>query len=231
MGTGNEKCTLCSPGHFYNGSESNMCEACPVGRAANQTGATKCDVCGPGKYTDDFASTACTDCQAGYYTVASTCTPCAAGRSTNGIVGYAGLKCPECKTNSYCQESSLPCGSCETCTIAEYTDGEGATEPSKCMSFGAVFGFRYPTQCIITWLVLGAILLLCAGGLGIKCYIASKSEYVTVDDKGQPLLPDLQQALIENCSDDGQAPLVEARNENEQWGMDDTLNNSGMITL
>merc|ERR1711957_893579 len=165
------------------------------------------------------------------------CIECDPGHSTNGVAGYTGSECPACEQHFYCNHmvdencrsddagcDTTPCGSCDECTIAEYTDGVGAKNPSKCMTFGALFGFGYPTQCIIIWLIFGAIFLLCCGGWGTKCYIAHKSGHVSINNG------DLSKSLMDDC-DDGLAPMLEAHCEDEQWERENNLSNSGLVTF
>ena len=73
------------------------------------------------------------------------------------------------------------------------------------MTFGAVFGFGYPTQCIIIWLIFGAIFLLCCGGWGTKCYIAHKSGHVSINNG------DLCKEQMDDCDDsiNGESALTD----------------------
>ena len=186
VGLGNANCTLCNPGYYNQETEANTCEVCTEGRAANASGATVCDACGHGKYADTKAATECKDCPAGKIQtqeVGTACTPCTPGRSTNNVVGSTAEFCPECEVHWYCDR--FGCGECNECTIAEYTDGTGATKAEKCMTFGAVFGFKYPSQCSIIWIIFAGIVLLCCGGWGTKWYVAHKSGQLrtTVQEK------------------------------------------------
>ena len=156
---------------------------------------------------DASAAAAATQQEADLRVHLAACTPCAAGRSTNGISGYPGLECPECKTQSYCLVRSAPCRSCEACTIAEYTTGEGATEPSRCISRGAAFGFKYLSQCSITWVYMACILMFALASVACCCYCCgittneinvnqSRSTMVMITGDSA-LLPDLQMPLLE----------------------------------
>ena len=142
------------------------------------------------KYGDTKGSASCTDCDAGYSQPGQAglnCTACAAGRSTDGKVGFAGLECPACEQHSYCNhdvdctedggglkpdcQNTKPCGSCDKCTITEYTDGTGAKSPSKCLTLSAVFGLHYPNQCWIIWIILGGVVACIVASLSIYCLI------------------------------------------------------------
>ena len=78
-----------------------------------------------------------------------------------------------------------PCKSCDECSIAEYTDGTGAKSPSKCMTLSAIFGFGYPTQCSILWIIIGGIVCMVCTGWGVKCYLHGGGEIVITGGDGK----------------------------------------------
>ena len=60
----------------------------------------------------------------------------------------------------------------------EYTNGEGATKAEKCITFGAVFGFKFLDQCRILWIIFGVIVGVVCIGWFIKYRIDRKTETV-----------------------------------------------------
>ena len=51
---------------------------------------------------------------------------------------------------------------CKDCAFWEYNDDEGLHRCKSCFSFSGTFlGFSHIDQCVTTWILLGAVILLC----------------------------------------------------------------------
>ena len=84
---------------------------------------------------------------------AENCIKCTEGR-------YQSFKgksvCIKCEKHSY--SDTMGNTECTRCPIWEYQNTEGANECESCFTMSIAFGFAEPQQCIMIWLMLGAVL-------------------------------------------------------------------------
>ena len=55
------------------------------------------------------------------------------------------------------------------------------------MTFSAVFGFKYPDQCILLWIIAGGIVFMVCSWWGVKCYLHNERDTAAVqpaDNRG-----------------------------------------------
>lgn len=183
---GQTECFLCPQGQFAPFNGSTACDCASSGYTVDAS-RTREVACPKGKYTADipdrmskfcydkaladFAANGnpdnlkpstgnweCTNCEVGKFGEhrhSDNCTLCAEGKYQDRTGQTACVKCP---TNSYTDTMGEP--GCKFCAIWEFAEVEGSTRCQHCFTAEAGFGFKHPSQCIVIWFLLVALILI-----------------------------------------------------------------------
>ena len=161
-------CTACTVGRYSStpgATSAAACLPCPAGYACPTIGTSTPAACAPGTNSSQLAGVCC---GLGFWSASgsTTCNPCAAGSSTNGVMGgNTSASCMPCPAGTRCPTAGtplpLPCSAgtdsssgagvccpmgawaapgttaCTPCTYNTYSITRAATSPAACLACGA----------------------------------------------------------------------------------------------
>lgn len=74
--------------------------------------------------------------------------------------------CKKCPIAKFSDEEGAK--SCKDCNIWEFAERPGETNCDNCFTIESAFGFAYPAQCIVIWVILGTLGGLIALAVSLK---------------------------------------------------------------
>eukprot|EP00941_MAST-03F_sp_MAST-3F-sp1_P003927 g3927.t1 len=162
--TGRVLCTDCAGGKFAEKKASTECERCVRGRSS-KTKAKKCDECLPGRFASVEAMSECRWCGGGEFQSnvgATSCISCIAGRASPPISVNHQSNSTEVMilTKSGGEKTSHHTikATCSVCLPWEWAY-PGSSYCTNCFTSEQWYGLRRPTQCVILWYGLGALII------------------------------------------------------------------------
>ena len=69
------------------------------------------------------------------------------------------------------------------------------------MTFSAVFGFKYPDQCTLLWIIAGGIVFMVIAGWGVKCYLRGERNTASVQPSVGTIVADKKEEPTDHKED------------------------------
>lgn len=136
--TGEQVCTLCSPGTYSTYVEPNTkCTACPIGTYQSQTGMSYCTSCPAGSYQDQTGWSTCQSCPFGLYQPDTGATTCILAPLT-ARYSVSSSSIVQCPIGSYQDEPAAD--TCKPCGLGTYQNLVGQT---SCIFCNGIYNSYY----------------------------------------------------------------------------------------